>query len=61
VKCENKLKRIEDPDETTQIHPPHFYKGTKNIHWRRQALQQMLLKKVVICLKKTETRPMPMT
>jgi hypothetical protein len=43
---------------------PHSYahlifdKVTKNMIKRRQPLQQMLLGKVVICLKKTETRSM---
>jgi hypothetical protein len=38
-----------------------FDKGAKNIRWRRQPVQQMLLEKVVIHLQKTETRSMPVT
>jgi 3'-phosphoadenosine 5'-phosphosulfate sulfotransferase len=61
-KYEDKWNRIEDPDIN-----PHNYaylifdKGAKNMMEKRQLLQQMLLGEVVICLQKTETRPMPVT
>jgi hypothetical protein len=54
---EDQWNSIEDPDIN-----PHSYthlifdKGTKNIPWRRQFLQQMLLGKLDICILKTETR-----
>jgi hypothetical protein len=46
---------------------PHTYthlifdKGAKNIQWRKEPLQQMLLGKVVIRLQKNETRSMFIT
>jgi hypothetical protein len=46
---------------------PHSYaqfifdKGAKNVMEKRQSLQQMVLGKVAICLKKTETRSIPIT
>jgi hypothetical protein len=38
-----------------------FDKGTKNIRWRKDTIQVMVLGKVAICLIKTETRSMPVT
>jgi hypothetical protein len=60
-KYADKWNRIEDPNAN-----PHSYthlifdKIAKNIQWRK-ILQQMLLKKLVICLQKTETRSMFVT
>jgi uncharacterized protein (DUF736 family) len=59
---EDQCNRIEDPDMN-----PHSYaqlifnKGAKNIRWRREPLQQMLLGKVVICMQKPGTRSMFIT
>jgi hypothetical protein len=49
--------RIEDLGMNPHSHAHLIFdKVTKNIRWRKEPLQQMLLGKVVICLQKTETR-----
>jgi hypothetical protein len=47
-----------NPHNYTQL---IFDKGAKNIQWRKEPLQQMLLGKVVIHLQETETRSMSIT
>jgi hypothetical protein len=48
--------------ESTQLCPPYFWQRCqKRMMANRQPLQQILLRKVIICLQKTETRSMPVT
>jgi hypothetical protein len=62
-RCEDQWNRIQDQDnESTQLHPPYFWqKCQKHMMGKRQALHQMLLGKVFICLQKTEIRSMLIT
>jgi hypothetical protein len=59
---EDQWNRIEDSDMN-----PHSYthlifdKGAKNIWWRKEPLQQMLLGKLDMCMPKTETRSLSFT
>jgi hypothetical protein len=56
---EDQWNRIEDPAMNPYSYAHlMFDKGAKDIRWRRQPLQQMLLGKLDICLQKTETRSM---
>jgi uncharacterized protein (DUF736 family) len=54
---EDQWNRIPDPDMNS-VSYAHliFDKGAKNIQWRKEPLQQMLLGKLDICLQNTETR-----
>jgi hypothetical protein len=47
-------------NKPTQLQPYDFGKIAKNIHWRKQPLQQME-GKLVIYMEKTETRPVSIT
>jgi hypothetical protein len=61
-RCEDQWNRIEDLDMNPHSYAQlNFEKGTKNIQWRKEPFQQMLLGKVVIHLQITETRSMFIT
>lgn len=45
-----KTKGMEDPEINQQIQSPHFDKGVRSIHWKRQSHQQNSAKKTDVCM-----------